>query len=83
MPVIKLDVHPRQIGQWLYEADDVEFAEAIVTFWKIWNKRNPVTCPEDYENFDCDGFIRWLDIALNEIIPIDSECCSYAWWKEK
>lgn len=81
MPEIVFKITPNQIGEWLYRCDDVEFAEAMVSFWKMRTERTHRLTEEDFESFPIKEFGEWVTALLSESIPKDSEYCKHAWWK--
>lgn len=71
-----------QIAHWLDAANDEEFGEAIVWFWKKYCGNYEELCREDFKNFDIDRFITWIQDILYNTVPMDSEFNTTAWWKE-
>ncbi len=77
----------KEVAAWLANADgkgasDVEFAEAIVLAYKMWNTGNPDAELDRTDMVECDtGKIAGkLKIILDEII-FDDDTDGSAWWK--
>ena len=74
-------ISSEQIAHWLDAANDEEFGEAIVWFWKKFRGDYEPLEAKDFEEFDTSSFIVWLEDLLDSIVPMNSEFNETAWWK--
>lgn len=74
-----------EVGAWLHDCSDEEFAEAMVYFYKYQTSAYG-TCEgitltkEDMQTFSLAGFLNLVMNSLKQII-FSKECNSSAWWK--
>ena len=75
-------LEPLDVARYLNTCSDEEFAETFVAFDKLHNfgDDSPLT-KENMVSFKSEILMNKIKDILDEIIPIESECDTMAWWK--